>query len=154
MKKKTKNYLNRNFKKSRSADKLTKKRRSDLMSKIRSKDTKFEKEFIAALKKATRKKFKTNVASIQGKPDIVFEKDKICVFLDSDFWHGWQYPRWKHLLKNDFWRTKIKNNRKRDKKTTAYLRRHDWKVIRIWEHEVKRNQRGVIEKVILNFRKL
>lgn len=124
------------------------------MSKIRSKDTKFEKEFIAALKKATRKKFKTNVASIQGKPDIVFEKNKICVFLDSDFWHGWQYPRWKHLLKNDFWRTKIENNRKRDEKTTAYLRRHGWKVVRIWEHEVKRNQRDVIEKVILNFRKL
>ena len=124
------------------------------MSKIRSKDTRFEKEFIATIKKATRKKFKTNVGSIKGKPDIIFEKDKVCVFLDSDFWHGWQYPRWKHLLKNDFWRAKIESNRKRDKKTTAYLRRHGWKVIRIWEHEVKRNQRGAIEKVILNFRKL
>ena len=118
------------------------------MSKIRSKDTKFEKEFIAALKKATRKKFKTNVASIKGKPDIVFEKDKVCVFLDSDFWHGWQYPRWKHLLKNDFWRTKIENNRKRDKKTTAYLRRHGWKVIRIWEHNITKKRVQILNKLL------
>ena len=78
------------------------------MSKIRSKETKFEREFILRLKKSTRKKFKVNVTSIKGKPDIVFEKHKVCVFLDSDFWHGWQYPRWKHLLKDDFWREKIK----------------------------------------------
>ena len=137
--KKTNNFLNRDFKKKRGADKLHPKKRSELMSKIRSKDTKLEREFISELKKVTRKKFQTNVTSIKGKPDIVFLKDKICIFLDSDFWHGWQYPRWKHLLKNDFWRNKIENNRKRDKKTTAFLRKNNWRVIRIWEHKLKIN---------------
>ena len=108
----TKNYLNRNFKKERSDDSLSTKKRSELMSKIRSKETKFEQEIVCALKKTTRKKFQTNVASIRGKPDIVFHKYKVCVFLDSDFWHGWYYPKWKHLLKNDFWREK---NRKQPK---------------------------------------
>jgi len=135
--KKTNNYLNRDFNKKRKRDSLPTAKRSRLMSKIRSKNTKFEREFISVLRKSTRKKFKTNVAAIIGKPDIVFSKDKVCVFLDSDFWHGWQYPRWKHLLKNDFWRNKIENNRKRDKKVTLFLRKNSWKVIRIWEHDLK-----------------
>ncbi|MBU1044811.1 MAG: very short patch repair endonuclease [Candidatus Omnitrophica bacterium] len=137
MRKKIKNYSGRNFKKDRSNDKISKKKRSSLMTKIRSKNTKFEEEFINLLRKFTRKKFKTHVTDIKGKPDIVFNKAKICVFLDSDFWHGWQYPRWKHLLKNDFWRDKIERNRDRDKKTTLFLRRQGWKVFRIWEHQIK-----------------
>jgi DNA mismatch endonuclease (patch repair protein) len=117
------------------------------MSKIRSRDTKFERKFIAALRKATRKEFQTNVASIKGKPDIVFLKDKVCVFLDSDFWHGWNYPRWKHLLKNDFWRSKIENNRKRDRKTTIFLRRRGWTVLRFWEHQIKENETSVLKEI-------
>ena len=146
--KKTKNYLNRNFKKERGDDLLPTKKRSELMSKIRSRDTKFEREFIDALKKSTRKKFRTNVVSIKGKPDIVFQKDKVCVFLDSDFWHGWYYPRWKHLLKNDFWRKKIENNRRRDRKISAYLRKNGWQVIRIWEHELLKNFDNTTKNII------
>jgi len=146
--KKTRNYLNRNFRKKRRKDSLSTERRSELMSKIRSRDTKFEREFIFALKKATRRKFKTNVVSIKGRPDIVFLNEKLCVFLDSDFWHGWYYPRWKHLLKNNFWREKIENNRKRDKKTTSYLRRNGWKILRIWEHEILKNTQASVDQII------
>ena len=146
--KKTKNYLNRNFKKERSDDLLPAKKRSELMAKIRSRDTKFEREFILSLRKATRKRFRTNVASIKGKPDIVFQKDKVCVFLDSNFWHGWYYPRWKHLLKNNFWREKIQNNRRRDRKTTAYLRQNGWIVFRLWEHDIKRNSTKVVNHIM------
>ena len=149
---KTRNYLNRDFKKKRSADTLSSKKRSDLMSKVRSKDTKFEKDFIVALRKSIRKKFKTNVASIKGKPDIVFQKEKVCVFLDSDFWHGWYYSRWRHLLKNDFWREKIENNRKRDKKTTIYLRRNGWIVLRFWEHALKKNSEMAVKKITKTLR--
>ena len=146
--KKTKNYLNRNFKKERSDDLLPAKKRSELMSKIRSRDTKFERDFIFSLRKATRKRFRTNVASIKGKPDIVFQKDKVCVFLDSNFWHGWYYPRWKHLLKNNFWREKIQNNRKRDRKTTAYLRENGWIVLRFWEHDIKQNSTKIVSHIM------
>ncbi len=131
------NYLGRNFKKKKNKDRISKRERSELMSKIRSKNTRFEREFINILKENTNKKFQINVVSIKGKPDIVFPKDKVCVFLDSDFWHGWQYPRWRHLLKNDFWREKIENNRKRDKRVTMYLRKNNWFVLRFWEHELK-----------------
>jgi len=147
-KRRIKNYLGRDFKKTRESDKITKEHRSVVMSKIRSRDTKFEEDFIRTLKKRTRKTFERNVQLIKGKPDIVFERAKLCVFLDSDFWHGWQYPRWKHLLKNDFWREKIERNRARDRKTTLFLRKNQWKVIRIWEHAIKNNEIAEIKRII------
>jgi len=147
MKKKINNYAGRNFKKERTNDKISKKKRSSLMSKIRSKNTKFEEEFINLLKKSTRKKFRTHVTDIKGKPDIVFNRTKVCVFLDSDFWHGWQYPRWKHLLKNDFWRDKIERNRARDKKTTAFLKRSSWKVVRLLEHQIKNDSPQCVMRI-------
>lgn len=145
---KNKNYLGRNLNKKRENDRITKEVRSNTMSKIRSSSTKFELEFITKLKTKTKKKFETNVKDIKGKPDIVFYKYNLCVFLDSDFWHGWQYPRWMHLLKNDFWRNKIEANRRRDKKTTAYLKRNGWFVIRIWEHNIKKNAYSEISKIL------
>ena len=134
---KNRNKLGRNLGKKRENDKIDKKTRSSLMSKIHSKNTKFENEFIDKLQKILQIPFEKNVKDIRGKPDVVFNAQKVCVFLDSDFWHGWQYPRWKHLLKNDFWRKKIQNNRKRDKNTSQYLRRHGWKVVRIWGHQIR-----------------
>jgi len=151
-KKKTSNYLGRNLSKEREPDKISKQRRSAVMSTIRSRGTKFESDFIKALRTKTRKSFRLNVKELRGKPDIVFDKYQTCVFLDSDFWHGWQYPRWKHLLKNDFWRNKIEANRKRDKKNTAWLRRNSWIVIRTWEHNIKKNIEGEIENILKSLR--
>ena len=148
MKKSIKNKLGRNFNKRRQKDKITSEKRSEVMSKIRSRGTRFEKNFIKELTERVSDKFKTNVKSLRGKPDIVFHKKNICVFLDSNFWHGWQYPRWKHLLKNNFWRDKIKKNRKRDLDTTRYLRRNGWKVIRVWEHSIKSDFDACLNLVI------
>lgn len=148
MKKLTRNNLNRNFAKERKTDNLTVHERSRRMSFIRSKSTKFEQNFIDLLKKQTRKTFTVNDVSVLGKPDIVFKKRMVCVFLDSNFWHGWQYPRWKHLLKNDFWRDKIERNRKRDKKVTRKLRTEGWIVLRFWEHQLKKDQFTCVKKVM------
>jgi DNA mismatch endonuclease (patch repair protein) len=128
-------------------DKFSKKKRGEIMSKIRSSNTKFEQLFLSKLRKRTKQKFKTNVKEIKGKPDIVFVRKNLCVFLDSDFWHGWRYPRWKRLMKNDFWQEKIENNRKRDRKTTAYLRKEKWTVLRFWEHQIKKNPEKAIDKI-------
>lgn len=149
LKKKINNYLGRNFKKLRENDKISSKHRSELMSKIPSKNTKFELGFINLLKKSVVNKFETHDVSLKGKPDIVFAKEKLCVFLDSDFWHGWQYPRWKHLLKNNFWREKINKNRVRDLKTTRFLKKNGWKVLRIWEHKYKNQPEEVIQSINL-----
>lgn len=147
MKTRINNKLGRNFRKIRTADKLSRERRSLLMSKIRSKNTKFETNFVGELKKTVSLKFKTHVKEIKGTPDIVFAKQKLCVFLDSDFWHGWQFPRWRHLLKNKFWTDKIENNRKRDAKTTRHLKRNGWRVIRFWEHQLKTDSQKCLTKI-------
>ena len=149
MKRKIKNKLGINFNRERQKDKTTTDKRSSVMSKIRSRGTKFETDFIDELSRMVKEKFETHVKDIRGKPDIVFRGKKVCVFLDSNFWHGWQYPRWKHLLKNDFWRNKIEKNRLRDRNTTQYLRREGWAVIRIWEHSIK-NDIGVALRKIMD----
>jgi DNA mismatch endonuclease Vsr len=148
MKKRTRNKLSRNFSKERDSDKLTIRERSRRMSLIRSRSTKFDQDFIATLKKQIRKTFTTNDKSVLGKPDIAFKKHKVCVFLDSNFWHGWQYPRWKHLLKNDFWREKIERNRKRDKKVTRKLYAEGWTVLRFWEHQLKKDQTVCVQRIV------
>ena len=146
-KSKTSNYLGRNLSKEREPDKITKGKRSALMSTIKSRGTKFEVDFVNALKLKTKKHFRLHVKELKGKPDIVFARYMFVVFLDSDFWHGWQYPRWKHLLKNDFWRNKIEANRKRDAKNTMWLRRNGWLVLRIWEHNIKKDINIEIDKI-------
>jgi len=134
---KIRNQLGRNFKTERKGDTLTIEKRSALMSKIKSKETNFELRFFQSLKD-NRIKFESHPKDILGHPDLVIRKKKTCVFLDSDFWHGWQYPRWKHKLKNDFWREKIERNRKRDQFVNFKLRKSGWHVIRLWEHDLKR----------------
>ena len=141
--------MGRNFKKVRVAEALPPAQRSALMAKIRSKNTKFEDDFINLLSMKLPKQFATHVRNLKGTPDIVFDAEKVCVFLDSDFWHGWQYPRWKHLLKDDFWREKIVKNRRRDSKNTRYLKRSGWKVIRIWEHQIKLNPEKAIKRILM-----
>ena len=145
--KRIKNFLGRNFKKKRENDKLSPSLRSQLMSKIRSRGTKLELFSIALLKESIKNKFVINVKKLRGKPGIVFSKEKLCIFVDSDFWHGWQYPRWRHLLKNDSWREKINSNRKRDIKISRFLERKGWNVLRIWEHQLK-NERKILTKIL------
>lgn len=146
--KRIQNSLGRNFQKEKGVDQISKEQRSEIMSAIRSTGTKFEKDFITELEKYIKEPFILNDKTIRGKPDIVFIEKHVLVFLDSDFWHGWQFPRWKHLLKNKFWVEKISKNRIRDRRTTKYLRRKGCVVIRIWEHNIKKNIQKEIQKII------
>lgn len=146
--KKNKNYLGRNLSKERENDKISPQTRSTIMSKIRSSGTKLEETFIQEINKTTTIPYVLNDREIRGKPDIVFPDKRLCVFIDSDFWHGWQYPRWKKLLKDDNWRMKIEKNRKRDRTVTQFLRRKGWRVVRIWEHKIKQDIEIEIKKVL------
>ena len=143
---KIKNHLGRNFKSERKNDTLTQQERSLLMSKIHSKKTSFEQMFFE-LANGKLPAYKAHPKGILGNPDIFIREYNVCVFLDSNFWHGWQYPRWKHKLKNDFWREKIERNRKRDRRVTVTLRRHGYIVVRLWEHQIKNYPLKCIDKI-------
>jgi DNA mismatch endonuclease, patch repair protein len=117
------------------ADNLTPEQRSRTMSRIRSKDTKAE----MLLRKVLHRKglrYRVHISYLPGKPDIVFTKRKVVVFVDGDFWHGWKFTEWCEKLQ-PYWRKKIEGNQARDRQTDIRLMELGWTVLRIWEHEVK-----------------
>lgn len=116
-------------------DTLTPEQRSYCMSRVKGKDTTLEKLVRTQLHKRGYR-YRKNVSGLPGKPDIVFVKQKVAVFIDGDFWHGYKFPQWENKL-SPVWREKIGKNRKRDKINFAILRRKGWKVIRIWGHQIK-----------------
>lgn len=82
------------------------------------------------------RRYRIHVGQLPGRPDIVFPRLKVAVFVDGDFWHGFRLPKWQHKL-SEYWVQKINRNRERDAKNHRRLRSMGWKVIRIWEHELR-----------------
>ena len=117
------------------------------MSKIRSKNTKAEKLIFGELRKRGIY-FKKHYGRVAGKPDIALPRKKLAVFIDGDFWHGWQFKKNKCRLPKKYWLKKIEQNMARDKKNKAVLKREGWKVLRVWEHEVMEKRELTINKII------
>lgn len=145
--KKTRNLLGRNLKTESKLDVMSAEVRSNLMSKVKGSDTKLEAKFIECLKVAGIEGYDLQARDLMGRPDVVFRSQKICVFVDSNFWHGWQFPRWRHKLRSEFWVTKIVKNRERDLKVTRQLRKEGWKVIRVWEHQLTNSPEKAVSRV-------
>jgi len=125
------------------ADIFTPEKRSWVMSRIRSKDTKIEKKTASLLRK--NKIRYRRFPKVFGSPDFVVEK-KVIVFCDGDFWHGYRYGRKKKLPKK-FWRDKIERNMERDRKVTRKLRADGWSVIRLWEHDIEKRPESCVRKI-------
>lgn len=85
-------------------------------------------------------RFRIQVKKLPGRPDIVFPKYKTVVFVNGCFWHGHEGCRYFRLPKSnvEFWERKISHNRARDISDTAVLQIMGWRVIRIWECEIRR----------------
>jgi DNA mismatch endonuclease (patch repair protein) len=116
------------------------------MSQVKGKDTGLELKVRNELQKLGLV-FETNVASLPGKPDIVFWPEKIAVFLDGDFWHGYRFPAWVNTM-SPFWKRKIGETRKRDQRNFRKLRWMEWMVIRIWQHEISKDLNSSIERIL------
>lgn len=116
------------------ADIFTKERRSEIMSRIRSTDTKPE---IILRKKlfAQGYRYRINHKKLPGKPDIVLPKYKTAIFVHGCFWHGHDGCRDAHLPKTNitFWEKKINENISRDKKTVELLEQKGFNVLVVWE---------------------
>jgi DNA mismatch endonuclease, patch repair protein len=120
-------------------------KRSAVMARIRGKDTGPELRVASAL--ITRGwDFETHARDLPGRPDIVFRAPMVAVFIDGDFWHGWRFPVWRDKL-SEAWEAKIEANRRRDTRNFRKLRRSGWTVVRLWEHQVKRDLAGCIARV-------
>jgi len=129
-------------------DVFTKEKRSEVMSRIKGKGNKdTELVMIQILQKNHISGWRRNQA-VLGKPDFVFPKQKIALFVDGCFWHG--CPKHSNMPKNnrEFWKNKLEGNIKRDKNVSRELRKTRWKVVRVWEHELK-----YPEKVVAKLKK-
>lgn len=127
-------------------DHLTPEQRFRAMSRVKLKDGSLEMIIRSELHRRGYR-FKKHVKTLPGSPDAVFAKEKVAVFIDGDFWHGYRFPAWEHKLK-DFWKEKIKANRRRDQKNFRKLRRMGWRVIRLWQHDIERDPESCIIRII------
>ena len=133
-------------------DNLTPKQRSYCMSRVKGKDTSIEVSVRSELHRRGFR-FRKHVKDLPGKPDVVFPRSKVVVFIDGDFWHGYRFPAWKHEV-SDFWMKKISKNRERDNKNHRKLRNMGWIVIRLWQHDLERNFEGSIDRIISSIKKV
>lgn len=127
-------------------DVLTKEQRSFCMSRIKGKNTRPELALRRRLHQAGCR-FRIHDKRLPGSPDIVFPSKRVVVFVEGDFWHGWQFNRWKHKLA-PFWREKIEKNRRRDRRNFARLRRDGWVIVRAWESQMKKAPDLVVARVL------
>jgi len=96
-------------------------------------------------------RFRLHAKDLPGCPDLVFWSQRIAVFCDGDFWHGREWSKRKSRLaagwNADYWVAKIDRNRRRDRVVTSALRRLGWRVIRVWENDVRRDPRGIATRI-------
>lgn len=131
--------------------KISKEKRSYIMSQIRGKNNKVE----LLLRKALWKhgvRYRLHY-KIKGSPDIVFPKQRLVIFCDGDFWHGYGWDKLKKRLKG-YWYNKVKENIRRDRKIDRILRKEGWQLIHVWEHEIRKGTEKCIKKIIRKLDKL
>ncbi|MCX4302207.1 MAG: DNA mismatch endonuclease Vsr [Alistipes sp.] len=125
-------------------------KRSDIMSKIRGKNTKPE-ILVRKFLFSQGFRYRLNVKTLPGKPDIVLPKYKTVIFINGCFWHGHNCKKGKLPSSNiDFWRKKISNNKLRDDKNFDLLVKLGWKVIIIWQCEISKidNRIKILNKLL------
>ena len=108
------------------------------MSRVKNKDSAIE----VALRKelwSRGLRYRKNVKTVFGKPDIVFVGKKVAVFCDSEFWHGYNWE-----VKQD----EIERNMKRDKEVNAALEAEGWKVLRFWGDEIKKDVKACADLIV------
>jgi len=128
------------------ADNFDEETRSHIMSKIRSKDTTPE----LLLRKTLWSmgyRYRTHYKDAKN-ADIAFIRKKLLVFIDGDFWHGYNWKELGKVPPEGFWQDKIKRNIERDKKNTKALEDDGWTVLRFWEHDIMKHLYKCVNEIV------
>jgi DNA mismatch endonuclease (patch repair protein) len=129
-------------------DRITPQQRSKNMSAIRSTNTKEEVRLAKALWHLGYR-YRKNNRTVFGKPDLTFQKLKIAIFVDSEFFHGKDWETQKDRIKSniEYWHKKIERNRQRDIEVNNYLELQNWRVIRFWSREIEKKLEDCVAKI-------
>jgi DNA mismatch endonuclease (patch repair protein) len=124
------------------------------MRMVRNKDSEIE----TALRKELWSRgirYRKNVKTVFGKPDLAFVGKKVAVFCDSEFWHGYDWDKRKNDIKSnkDFWIPKIERNIERDSEVNKTLEEQGWTVLRFWGFEIEKNLKECADKIEKEVRK-
>lgn len=127
----------------------TSKKASRIMKCIRSKDTKAECLYRKRLW-ILGYRYRKNYAKLPGKPDVAFSTHKLAIFVDGEFWHGYDLEVVKTKLKSnrEYWIAKIQNNINRDVKINQQLNSLGWTVKRFWEKDILKNLDACVQETI------
>ena len=125
-------------------DVFTPEKRSEVMSRIRgsgNKDT--ELRMMALFREHKITGWRRKRRTVFGKPDFVFPKERVAVFVDGCFWHGCPRPKHAPLPENnaEWWAAKLSKNKARDRLVTRTLRKLGWRVLRVWECDLAPRRR-------------
>lgn len=120
--------------------------RSEQMARIRSCNTRPERLLRSALW-ASGLRYRVGASTSAGRPDVVFPRIQVAVFIDGCFWHGCPQHYVAPRTRTDFWRKKLKENQTRDRQQTMALKAQGWTVIRIWEHEVLSSVNAAVDRI-------
>ncbi len=124
-------------------DVFTRAKRSEVMSRIRGRGNRDTELALMILLRRHRVTGWRRNQTLFGKPDFVFLKARVAVFVDGCFWHG--CPKHSNVPVNNrlFWKRKFAVNKARDRHVNLTLRRANWRVIRIWEHDLRKPERCI-----------
>ena len=129
---------------------VAKEKRSAIMRRVKSNETSLE---IKLRKRLWREgiRYRKNAASLFAKPDISNKSKRIVIFIDSCFWHGCGEHLRMPKSNIDYWTHKIEKNKKRDHIVNLFYREKGWKVLRIWEHQLRRHPEKTIDTILKVF---
>ena len=130
-------------------DKMTPQQRHNCMSHIRAKNTRPE-VLVRQYLHAAGFRFRIHVKKLPGCPDVVLPKYRTCIFVNGCFWHGHRGCRYAARPKSnaEFWQTKIQNNIRRDELSAQALDTMGWRIITVWECELKKDRREETLRVL------
>ena len=118
-------------------DVFTKTKRSEIMSRVKGRgNAATEQRLIQLMREAGIKGWRRNYP-LFGKPDFVFPKQRVAVFVDGEFWHGHPTRAKIPETNREFWKNKIARNKERDRTVNRVLREKRWTVIRFWQNDLK-----------------
>lgn len=130
------------------ADILTKKKRSELMARIRGRGNQDTEVVMVKLLRQHKLNGWRRQVALPGKPDFAFRRQRLAMFVDGCFWHGCAKHCRMPSSNRNYWLTKIARNKMRDRLVTAALRKRGWRVVRVWEHELtKRNETRLVRRI-------
>lgn len=117
------------------------------MRQVKSRNTSAEKALLAAIKAEGLKGWRRHYTRAFGVPDIAFPRQKVAIFIDGCFWHGCRKCYRQPKSNVGYWVQKVARNKERAREVNLNLKRRGWRTLRIWEHDAKKLQSGLVKKI-------